>query len=112
MKYIEKTTEDSQTGATASYHEITGLNIDFTNNQAAVIMSSYVSAKARSIGKNALSFSSFTLENLPAERETITYEWALNQLIQPVPESFTPEDYTGYINPYTFAGGKVKDAVV
>ncbi|TNG90985.1 hypothetical protein FHQ28_11660 [Pasteurellaceae bacterium USgator11] len=109
MKYIEKSIEDEQTGATASYHEVTALNVDFINNNATVVVACYVSAKAKAAGKNALSFSSFNLNPLPEDRNAVSYDWALTQLIQPQPEDFTPEEYPGYINPYSFAGGKIKD---
>ncbi|TNH06614.1 hypothetical protein [Testudinibacter sp. TR-2022] len=109
MKYIEKSIEDEQTGATANYHEVTTLNIDYINGNATVVTASYVSAKTKAAGKNALSFSSFNLSPLPADRNAVGYDWALTQLIQAQPEDFTPETYTGYVNPHTFAGGKIKD---
>ncbi|SMB89373.1 hypothetical protein SAMN05660772_02873 [Pasteurella testudinis DSM 23072] len=109
MKYIEKSIEDEQTGATCSYHEITTLNVDFINDNAVVVVACYVSAKAKAAGKNALSFNSFNLSPLPEDRNAVGYDWALTQLIQALPEGFTPEDYPGYINPHALAGGKIKD---
>lgn len=32
----------------------------------------------------------------------------LKKLIEPQPEGFVPETYYGYVNPYTYAGGKIK----
>lgn len=39
----------------------------------------------------------------------IPYEWALSELVKAQPEDFVPETYSGYVNPYMFAGGKVKE---
>ncbi len=108
MKYIEKAIEDANTGANANYHEITTLNIDYTNNSVSVVLASYVSQKMKAAGKSALSFVPLSLSPLPS-REVSVHDWALNQLIQAVPEGFVPQEYQGYINPHTFAGGKVKE---
>ena len=108
MKYIEKAIEDEQTGATAKYHEITALNIDYTSDYATVTVGSYVSLKARKAGKSALSFNSFTLQPLPDRAEN-PHDWALTQLIQSKPAEFVPDDYPGYVNPHTFADGEIKE---
>lgn len=112
MKFIEKQIEDTQTGAIANYHEITSINCDYTNNSVVATIASYVSKKARESSKNALSFNSFTFTQAMPSRGESAHDWALNQLVQPQPEGFVPEEYFGYVNPHMFANGKVKEADV
>ena len=110
MKYIEKQIEDTQTGAIANYHELTAINCDYTNKSVVATIASYVSKKARESSKNALSFNSITFTQAMPSRGESAHDWTLNQLVQPQPEGFVPDDYVGYINPYIFAGGEIKDA--
>ena len=109
MKYIEKQIEDEQTGAIAGYHEITLLKCDYLNKIVETTMASYASKKAKDNGKNALSFNTFTFTNAMPDTGESAHDWSLNQLIQPKPEDFVPENYVGYVNPYIFAGGKIKE---
>ncbi|SUU97064.1 hypothetical protein [Avibacterium paragallinarum] len=108
MKYIEKQLEDSRTGAGVNYHEVTGLQVDYLNNATYITMASYVSKTMKDAGKELLSVSTFTLPSVP-DWSQIPYEWALKELIKAQPEDYVPEEYEGYVNPYLFAGGKVKD---
>ncbi|EPE72011.1 TPA: hypothetical protein ACPDS2_001067 [Pasteurella multocida] len=50
MKYIEKTIEDSKTGANASYHELVSFTIDYNNSSVTATTVSYVSKKKRNKG--------------------------------------------------------------
>lgn len=109
MKYIEKIIEEPRTGASASYHAVSGLQTDYVNGNTFVTMASYVSKAKKDEGKDALSINTFTLPAVP-DWDVVPYEWALAELVKAQPTDFVPEDYVGYINPYIFAGGEVKDA--
>lgn len=109
MKYIDKKIEDPRTGASASYHVVSGLQTDYTNNSTFVTITSYVSEGKKTEGKDALSINTFTIPSVP-EWDVIPYEWALAELVKAQPADFAPENYLGYVNPYIFAGGEVKDA--
>lgn len=108
MKYIDKKIEDPRTGASASYHVVSVLQTDYTNGSTFVTMASYASKEKKDEGKDALSINTFTILSVP-EWDIIPYEWALKKLIEPQPEGFVPETYVGYVNPYLFANGKVKE---
>ena len=108
MKYITKQIEDVRTGAAAEHHVVTGLQVDYINNSTFVTIASYVSKAKKDEGKETLSVNTFTIQTVP-EWDRIPYEWALNELVKVQPEDFTPETYIGYVNPYMFAGGKIKD---
>lgn len=108
MKFIEKKMEDSRTGAVSNYHIVSGIQIDYINSSTFLTVASFVSKSKKDEGKDSLSINTFTIPGVP-DYNTIPYEWALNKLIEQPPENFVPEDYVGYINPYIFAGGEVKD---
>lgn len=107
MKFIEKQIEDPRTGAQASHHVITSVSLDYGAGTTSVTVAAYASKARKDEGKEALSVSTFTLQAAPDWSE-IPYEWALKKLIEPQPEGFVPETYYGYVNPYTYAGGKIK----
>ena len=109
MKFIEKNIEDSRTGATANHHVITSFSVDYGAQTTTVTVGTYVSKVKKDEGKETLSVSTFTLPGIPDWSE-IPYEWALKKLVEPQPEGFVPENYYGYVNPYTFAAGKIKAA--
>lgn len=109
MKYIEKQTECQRTGALATYHVVTGLQVDYVNNNTFVTISSYVSKAKKDEGKESLSVNTFTIPQTPAW-DQIPYEWAIMELVKTQPEEFEPETYNGYVNPYMFADGKIKDS--
>ncbi|WP_439259475.1 hypothetical protein [Lonepinella sp. BR2930] len=108
MKYIEKQIEEPRTGAAASHHTVTGLNVDYVNNSTSITISSYVSKDKKEQGKDSLSINTFTIMSVP-DWDKIPYEWALSELVKPQPENFEPETYAGYVNPYTLSGGKIKE---
>lgn len=109
MKYITKQIEDARTGAISEHHIVTGLQVDYVNHSTFVTISSYVPKVKKDEGKESLSVNTFTIQAVP-DWDKIPYEWALNELVKAQPEDFTPEAYIGYISPYLFAGGKVKEA--
>ncbi|HHF6121592.1 TPA: hypothetical protein ACPP8F_000907 [Haemophilus influenzae] len=111
MKYIDKKIEESRTGASASYHVVSGLQTEYTSGNTFVTISSYVSKDKKEEGKESLSVNTFTVPGVP-DWDAIPYEWALSELVKTQPEDFAPENYHGYINPYIFAGGKIKDLEV
>ncbi|MCW9731891.1 hypothetical protein L5B97_09810 [Avibacterium sp. 20-15] len=108
MKYIEKQLEDNRTGASVNYHEVTGLQVDYLNHATYITIASYVSKAKKEAGKELLSVNTFTIPSVPAW-DQIPYEWALSELVKAQPEEYVPEDYEGYVNPYLFASGKVKE---
>lgn len=108
MKYINKTVEDPRTGAATGYHIVGGIQTDYTNSNTFVTIVSYVSYEKYKEGKDSVSLNTFTMKGVPDWSE-IPYEWALNQLIQEPPSDFTPDNSMRYINPYLFAGGKIKE---
>ncbi|MFU2088938.1 hypothetical protein [Avibacterium avium] len=108
MKFIEKKIEDNRTGAEVSCHCVVNFNIDYINGVTNITLASYVSKSKKDANKDSLSMNTFTLNAIP-DWSQIPYEWALKELIKPQPEEFKPEDYVGYVNPYMFAGGEVKE---
>lgn len=108
MKVIEKQTECQRTGAISNHHVVTGLQVDYVNNSTFVTIGSYVSKAKKDEGKESLSVNTFTIQAVPAW-DQIPYEWALAELIKAQPDDFVPETYAGYVNPYMFAGGKIKE---
>lgn len=115
IKFIEKAIEDPNTGAEVKYHEITAVNIDYKNHYASVTVESYISRKTKEAGKSpvghptTLSFSG----NVPTMADNpIDFFYA--HLTQAPPEGYQEpaeeEKYTGWINPYLFAEGKLKEA--
>lgn len=114
MKYIEKAIEDPHTGADVRYHEITSITVDYKNRYATVSIESYISAKAKAVGKLpvgspiALTFNGYT----PSQAEN-PVEFFYNLLIQPVPEDYADPSVenrsAGWISPYLFAGGAIKE---
>ncbi|QLB44790.1 hypothetical protein [Mannheimia pernigra] len=108
-KFIEKVIEDQNTGADVKYHEITAYSVDFKYNFATVTIDSYISKKTKESGKAAVGAPTILhINNVPPTQECII-DWLCNQLIQAVPDDFQPQNYDGYVNPYMFSGGKVKD---
>ncbi|UAX42496.1 hypothetical protein [Pasteurella canis] len=107
MKFIEKTIEDARTGAQANYHEITSLNTDYLNKKTYVSVASYVSREKKLERKDAISTNVFTIIAVP-ELNQVPYDWTLTELIKAAPPDFVPESYVGYVNPFLFAGGKIK----
>lgn len=108
MKYITKQIEDIRTGAMSEYHAVTGLQVDYVNNSTFVTIASYVSKAKKDEGKESLSVNTFTIQAVPGW-DKIPYEWVLGELVKAQPEDFSPETYIGYVNPYMFAGGKIKE---
>lgn len=117
IKFIEKAIEDPNTGADVKYHEITAVNIDYKHLYASVTVESYISQKAKETGKQPvshptiLSFSG----NVPTMADN-PVDFFYTQLTQPTPEGYQEpteeEKYTGWVDPYLFAGGKVKESTV
>ena len=108
MKFIEKQLEDTRTGAPAGHHVVSGMNVDYINHSTSITIASYVSAEKKEEGKDSLSVNTFTIQSVPSW-DQLPYEWALKELIKAQPEDFVPESYSGYVNPYMFSGGKIKD---
>lgn len=115
IKYIEKAIEDENTGADVKYHEITAVNIDYKNHYATVSIESYISLKTKQAGKSAVGHpTTLTFNgNVPCMNENpIDFFYA--QLTQPVPETWQEpseeEKYSGWVHPYLFSGGKIKEA--
>lgn len=113
IKYIEKAIEDQNTGADVKYHEITAVNIDYKNRYAAVTVESYISAKAKAAGKMAVgSPITLSFNDIPCMDENpITFFY--QRLTAPMPEEYVEpgddEKHYGWVNPYLFAGGKIKE---
>ena len=108
MKYIDKKIEDPRTGAVVAYHVVSNCQVDYTNKSTFLTITSYVSKAKKDEGKDSLSINTFTIPGV-SDWDVIPYEWALAELVKAQPEDFMPEDYAGYINPYIFAGGEIKD---
>ncbi|MFZ7135487.1 hypothetical protein ACLSZP_02595 [Avibacterium avium] len=108
MKFIEKKIEDNRTGAEVSCHCVVNFNIDYINGVTNITLASYVSKSKKDANKDSLSMNTFTLQSIPDFSEN-PYEWALKELIKAQPEDYAPEEYEGYVNPYLFANGKIKE---
>lgn len=114
IKFIEKAIEDPNTGADVKYHEITAISVDYRNRYASITVESYISQKAKQAGKQpvghptTLSFNG----NIPTMAENpIDFFYAA--LTQAAPADYVEpnedEKYQGWVDPYLFSGGKVKE---
>ncbi|MBR0574535.1 MULTISPECIES: hypothetical protein [Pasteurellaceae] len=113
-KYIEKTIEDQTTGADVNYHEVTYVGIDFVNNLTTATVTSYISSKTKKRGKAPIGDpKQLSINTTPPENEGLV-DWLLKNLTQDVPADYqqVPEEeqYDGYIDPYMFSGGEIKDS--
>ena len=90
MKYIDKKIEEPRTGASASYHVVSGLQTEYTSGNTFVTISSYVSKDKKDEGKESLSINTFTIPGVPGW-DVIPYEWALSELVKAQPEDVVPE---------------------
>ncbi|OOH89548.1 hypothetical protein BMT54_06550 [Pasteurellaceae bacterium 15-036681] len=114
MKYIAKTIEDVNTGAEVKYHEITAITVDYKNKHSTATVESYISLKTKQAGKQPVgSPVTLSISNAPDIGENVI-DWLYAQLIQPVPEDYIePEDkYYGWVNPYSFTGGTIKEVTI
>ncbi|MDP8051064.1 hypothetical protein QJU23_01330 [Pasteurella atlantica] len=112
-KYIEKTIEDPTTGADINYHEISFVGIDFANNLTTVTVTSYISSKTKKRGKAPIGTQKqLSINTTPLENEGLV-DWVLKNLTQDVPADYqqVPEEeqHYGYVDPYMFSGGAIKD---
>ncbi|WP_115316510.1 hypothetical protein, partial [Phocoenobacter uteri] len=108
-----KTIEDITTGADVNYHEVTYIGIDLANNLTTATVTSYFSLKAKQKGKHPIGEPKrFTIENKPPKGVELE-NWLYENLTQAIPEDYQPtpenEQYMGYVDPYLFSGGLVKD---
>ncbi|MBR0574664.1 MULTISPECIES: hypothetical protein [Pasteurellaceae] len=113
-KYIKKTIEDSTTGAEVNYHEVTYIGVDLANNLTTATVTSYFSLKAKQKGKHPIGEpKQFTIENKPPKGVELE-NWLYENLTQAIPEGYQPtpenEQYIGYVDPYMFTGGIIKDS--
>lgn len=109
--YLEKNIEDQATGADVKYHEITAYSVDLTAKTSTATVTSYCSLKARQSGKQPIGLPIIiNLQGIPQGNDTLN--WLYQQITAAAPEDYVePEEkYYGWVNPYTFAGGKIKTA--
>lgn len=73
--------EDESTGATASYHVIEYVSIDYKSHAASATLNGYVSKKAYEAGRNPLCSHSITIEALP-EGEEVSRAWMYQKVAE------------------------------
>lgn len=73
--------EDESTGATASYHVIEYVSIDYKSHAASVTLNGYVSQKAHEAGRNPLCSHSITVEALPDDEE-VSRAWMYQKAVE------------------------------
>lgn len=73
--------EDESTGATASYHVIEYVSIDYKSHAASATLNGYVSQKAHEAGRNPLCSHSITVEALPDDEE-VSRAWLYQKVAE------------------------------
>jgi len=92
------------TGATANYHVVQQVSLDYVSSQINATVASYLSKDARDAGRFPLYTQQITVAGLPAVGvEALTY--AQQQLIAAAPDGGS----VTYTNRFAFAGGEIVD---
>lgn len=73
--------EDESTGATASYHVIEYVSIDYKSHAASATLNGYVSKKAYEAGRNPLCSHSITVNALPEDGE-VSRAWLYGKAVE------------------------------
>lgn len=73
--------EDESTGATASYHVIEYVSIDYKSHAASATLNGYVSKKACEAGRNPLCSHTVTVEALP-DGEEVSRAWLYQKVAE------------------------------
>ena len=82
---------DDNTGATASFHTVSGVYLDFANKYYTVTLDSYFNQKAYESGKRSMGSSQIQTDSPPPRGQDVI-DWALQAIVAP---SETPDDFTG-----------------
>ncbi len=90
--------------------------LNLASNLTTATVTSYFSLKAKQKGKHPIGEpKQFTIENKPPKGVDLE-TWMYENLTQAIPEDYQPipenEQYMGYIDPYLFSGGVIKDTEV
>lgn len=88
------------TGATATYHEVTQINLDKASTSTVATVASYVNADTRTAGKLPLYTQQIQVAGLPDSSDP--FAWAESELVEQAP---VPVPDGTVFNRYTFAGG-------
>lgn len=73
--------EDESTGATASYHVIEYVSIDYKFNAVTATLNGYVSKKTHEAGRNPLCSHSVTVNSLPDGAE-VSRAWLYSKAVE------------------------------
>lgn len=73
--------EDESTGATASYHVIEYVSINYKYGNATATLNGYVSQKACEAGRNPLCSHAVTVEALP-DGEEVSRAWLYQKVVE------------------------------
>ena len=73
--------EDESTGATASYHVIEYVSIDYKSHAASATLNGYVSKKACEAGRNPLCSHAVTVNALPEDGE-VSRAWLYQKVAE------------------------------
>ena len=73
--------EDESTGATASYHVIEYVSIDYKSHAASATLNGYVSKKAYEAGRNPLCSHSISVNVLPEDGE-VSRSWLYGKAVE------------------------------
>ncbi|MFP4889307.1 hypothetical protein [Paraburkholderia sp. EG304] len=101
---LQKDFETPSTGATAGYHVVQQVSLDYVSSQIDATVASYLSKDARDAGKFPLYTQQITVAGLPAAGADAR-DYAQQQLV-----AAAPQDGSGpYANRFVFAGAEIVD---
>jgi hypothetical protein len=82
---------DDNTGAPASFHTVSGVHLDLSNQYYTVTLDSYFNQKMYESGKRSMGSSQIQMDSPPPRGQDVI-DWALQAIVAP---SETPDDFTG-----------------
>ena len=82
---------DDNTGAPASFHTVSGVHLDLSNQYCTVTLDSYFNQKMYESGKRSMGSSQIQMDSPPPRGQDVI-DWALQVIVAP---SETPDDFTG-----------------
>lgn len=91
------------TGATASYHVVQQVSLDYVSTKTNATVASYLTKDARDAGKFTLCMQQVMFDGLPADGQAVL-DFAEAQLVVDAPTDGTGASYPGR---YIFAGAAI-----
>ncbi|WP_438396501.1 hypothetical protein [Caballeronia sp. DA-9] len=95
--------ETPSTGASATYHVVQQITLDFVSSITNSTVASFLSKEAKDAGKFPMYTQQIPVEGLPAAgQDPLTY--AEGRIVEPMPDGTVVAPYA---NRYAFAGGEI-----